>query len=323
MRIYKNKIVVVGAGMVGSAVVDTLLTLDLIAEIVVIDKNADKALGETLDASHTTSFTYSPNVNVRTGDYKDCSDAQIIIMTAGPSAKPGEVTDRLKLAATNINVMEDVMNSITKYTKEAVIIVVTNPVDVVTYFAQHNFNYPKQKIIGTGTMLDTARFRRILAKRYLVDTKNVHGYILGEHGESAFATWSLVNIGGIPVEHLDEFFVNEDIINTPLKRESVIEEVKSVGTEILLKKGFTSAGIAASVGRLTQAILLNELSLIPVSTTLNGEYGISDVSLSVPCVITSEGIGKVLEIPLTDEEKYLLHASADKLKGVIKKVLNN
>jgi len=306
MKPIKNKVVLVGAGMVGSAILNTLLGLSLVGEIVIIDNNTDKARGEALDASHTTSFAYSPNVHVRSGGYEDCADAQTIVISAGPSMKPGDKMNRLDLADRNIKVMSSVMTSICEYTKDAVIIVVTNPVDIVTYYLQNNFGYPKNKIIGTGTLLDTARFRRILALKYLVDTKNVHGYILGEHGESAFATWSLVDIAGIPASRFDEIIGS----SSPLNFDEVVTEVRTVGTDILQLKGYTSSGIAMSVSRLVKAILLNELSILPVSTTLEGEYGISNVALSIPCVISSEGISKKLEIPLSDKEKELLVKSA-------------
>ena len=313
MKPVRNKVVIIGAGMVGAAVLNSILTLNLLAEVVIIDKNSEKAKGEALDASHTTSFAYSPNVHVRSGDYSDCKDAQIIIMTAGPSIKPGEKQDRMVLADINVKVMKEVMESITQYTKEAIIIIVTNPVDVITYYAQNNFDYPKEKIIGTGTLLDTARLRRILALKYLVDTKNVHGYILGEHGLSAFVAWSLLNIAGIPLDQLDEHFKSD----APLDKAAVLEETKSVGTNIVHLKGYTSSGVAMSVSRLVKAILLNELSILPVTTTLEGEYGISDVALSIPCIISSEGISKRLEVPLTDEELTKLKYSAENINQVI------
>ena len=316
MKPIKNKIVLIGAGMVGSAILNTILSINLVGEIVVIDNNLDKAKGEALDASHTTAFAYSPNVRIRAGSYEDCADAQIIAISAGPSMKPGDVMSRLDLAEKNIKVMNSVMASICKYTKDAVIIVVTNPVDIVTYHLQNNFGYPKDKIIGTGTLLDTARFRRILALKYLVDTKNVHGYILGEHGESAFATWSLVNISGIAAERFDEIIGS----TSPLNRDEVLSEVKTVGVDILQLKGYTSLGIAMSVSRIVKAVLLNELSILPVSTTLEGEYGINNVALSIPCVISSEGISKRLEVPLSKIEIELFKKSAEILSGNISKL---
>lgn len=314
MKLVKNKIVIVGAGMVGSATLSSLLTLGMSAEIVLIDANETKARGEALDVSHTTAFPYTPNVRVHAGGYEECKDAQIIIITAGPSVKPGEEFDRLNLANKNVAVIKEIMASISKYTKEAIIIIVTNPVDIVTYVAQNCFDYPRNKIIGTGTLLDTARFRRILAQRYLVDTKNVNGYILGEHGESAFATWSLVNIAGIPVNELNKVLGME----VPFYKDEILKEVKNIGKEILTLKGFTNYGIAGTVSILVKAILLNELSIMPVSTTLEGEYGISDVALSIPSIISSDGIKKTLAINLAKDEVDALQYSANQLKQVLK-----
>ena len=311
MKGMKNKITVIGAGMVGSAVVNSLLNLEMIAEIVLIDSNRNKARGESLDASHTTSHDYSANVRVHEGGYEHCADSQVIVVTAGPSAKPGGTTSRLDLARINIGVIDEVMKNITAHTKDAILIFVTNPVDIITYVAQNRYGYPKEKILGTGTMLDTARFRRILAQHFLVDTKNVQGYILGEHGQSAFATWSLLNVAGVPVDALESVFGEESRID----RAAVLEEVKAVGTEILQLKGFTNYGIASGVARLVKAILLNELSVLPVSTTLQGEYGLRNVALSLPCILSMDGILRTLPVPLSEEELGLLHESATVLRG--------
>ena len=311
MSIQTNKVVIIGAGNVGSAIMYTLLSSRSIAELVIIDQNEKKAYGEALDASHATSFAYSSNIQVRQGDYSDCKDANIIVMAAGPSAKPGEVTDRVALTATNLKVVHDVMTNITNYTKEAIIIIVSNPVDILTYYAQKGFGYPKEKIFGTGTLLDTARFRRIISAKYLVDAKNVHGYILGEHGGTALASWSCTNVAGIPI---DDLMVMEQDIT--LDKEELLNEVISVGTNVLQTKGFTNFGIAKSVERIVQAIISNELSVLPLSTTLEGEYGIEDVALSLPCILGKGGINKRLEIPLSVEEANKLQASADFLKKV-------
>lgn len=313
MNFEKNKLVVVGSGMVGSAVLNTALSLNLLSEIVVIDKNMNRARGEALDSSHTTSFAYSPNTLVHEGGYEDCKDAQIVVVTAGPSIKPGETMDRINLAKINTRVVSEVMTSISRYTRDAIIIMVTNPLDIAVYCAQNGFDYPVNKIIGTGTLLDTARLRRIIAKRYSVDTKNVHGYVLGEHGESAFVDWSLVNIAGVPFNMLDSVFPNVQ----PLNKNAVLQEVKQAGFEILKLKGYTSAGIAMSVSRLIKAIVLNEESILPVSTTLNGEYGIKNVALSIPCVISNEGISHKLVLPLSPDENDLLHISAEKLSAIL------
>lgn len=311
MKIQRNKVVIIGAGNVGSTVLYTLLSSKSIAELVIIDRNKKKAFGEALDASHATSFAYSPNILVKSGDYSECADANIIVMTAGPSDKPGSGLDRLGLTSKNLEVAKEVMESIMKYTHEAIIIMVSNPVDILTYYAQNFFDYPKEKIFGTGTTLDTARFRRILSAQYMVDTKNVHGYVLGEHGDTAFAVWSSANVAGIPIDDID---IVEG--NHPLDKEVVENSVRNMGYEVLMSKGYTNFGIAKSVERIIQAILSNELSVLPLSTTLEGEYGIEGVALSLPCVMTKDGIGKRLETPMSIEEVAKLRLSADKLKKV-------
>lgn len=316
MRVQRNKVVIIGAGNVGSAVLFTLLNSSSIAQLVIIDKNEKKAYGEALDGSHTTSFTYSPNIQVRTGDYSDCAEAGIIVMTAGASVKAGEAGDRFSVAKLNLKIMAESIEEIKKYTREAIIIVVSNPVDLVTYYAQNYFDYPKELIIGTGTMLDTARYRRILGENYDVDTKNVHGYILGEHGNSSFATWSLTNIAGIPIEEYAE-----KIKDHPIDKLAILKEVQEVGNEILNSKGYTNFGIAKSVERLIQAMMSNELSVMPVSTTLNGEYEIHNVAISIPCIITKDGVANKLEIPLNKEEKENLLKSAEFLKDMIKRMI--
>lgn len=312
MKIERRKVVIIGAGNVGSAVLFTLLSSTSIAEIVIIDRNEKKAYGEALDGSHATAFAYSPNIQVRHGDYSDCKDAGIIVMTAGPSADPNKPVDRNELLQINMVVMQDVMENICKYTKEAIIIIVSNPVDALTYYARTHFDYPQNKIFGTGTLLDTARFRRILSYRYNVDTKNVHGYILGEHGTTAFATWSTVNIAGIPIDLCEKTFNT----TTPLDKEGILDEVKKVGYEVLVSKGHTNFGIAKSVERIIQTILINELSILPVTTVLTGQYSISDVAVSLPCVMTKDGIGSVLEIPLSEVEVLKLQESASFVKRV-------
>lgn len=317
MSINKIKVVVVGAGAVGSSVASSLLDMDLIAEIALVDINSEKSKGEALDLSHATSFAFNRNVNIRQGDYDDCEDARIIIVTAGPSAKPGESNNRLELASKNIDVVGGVFTEISKRTQEAIVILVTNPVDVITYYVQKNFDYPKHLIIGSGAVLDTARFRRIIARDYLVDTENVTGFILGEHGSSAFATWSITGIEGIPCEQLDELIG----ANEPFSKEAIMDEVRNVGYDIIMKKGFTNYGVAAGVRRIVQAILLNEYSILPVSTTFDGEYGISDVAMSIPCIIGANGIERTIPVPLSQDEIIKYQVCERNLKDAIEKIL--
>ncbi|WP_069998267.1 L-lactate dehydrogenase [Cellulosilyticum sp. I15G10I2] len=311
----KHKVCIIGAGMVGSATMMAILNSGLIAEIVLIDQNEEKAEGEALDAFHTTSFSYVPNVYIRRGSYEDCKDSQMIVMCAGPSVKPGQKLDRRILIETNTHVTRSVMKEIIRYTREAIILFVSNPVDILTYVAQKEFDYPQHKIIGTGTLLDTARMRRIIGEYFLVDTKNVHGYVLGEHGESAFITWSLCNLGGIPIDACAKKFNK-----APIDKAQILRDVKQAGMKILLAKGYTNYGVAQSVARIMKAISLNELSILPVATTLSGEYGIHDVAVSVPCIIGQEGIHEILDIPLTETEKSQLVDSAASVKSMIKTI---
>lgn len=315
MEFMNNKIVIVGAGMVGSATLSALINLSLVSEIVLIDMNQEKAEGEVLDVSHTTSFTYSPNIQIKAGTYADCKDAHIIVITAGPSIADANES-RMSLAVQNVNIIKNIMSSITAYTREAIIIIVTNPLDIVTYAAQKLSGYPLHKIIGTGTLLDTARFRRILGKKYGIDAKNVHGYILGEHGETAFATWSLVDIAGMPLEVFNAVMDTQ----VALDCSQVLNETKGIGFDIVGKKGYTNYGIAGSVQRLAKAILLNEKSILPVSTVLNGEYGLRDIALSIPCIISNRGIERTVPVILSEDELAQLIYSADHLNSILQEL---
>lgn len=312
----KNKLVIVGTGHVGSTVINTALSLNLFSEIVTIDKKKNKAKGEALDVSHSTPFEYNPNTRVYSGGYEECADANVIIISAGPSIMPDDKADRLILAERNVPVMKDVMSSISKYTKDAVIIIVTNPLDVMVYYAENFFGYPKNKVFGTGTSLDSARFRRIIANKYDVDPKSVQGYMLGEHGNSAFPAWSRLNIAGVHSDDLDKYFTSKE----PLDREKIASEVVQVAYDVLNLKGWTDSGIAMAACRLAKAVVLNERSVLPVSTTLEGEYGLTDVALSIPCIITNEGVERRVPVPLSEDEVEKLKKSAESIKKTINSV---
>ena len=316
MNIVKNKLVIVGVGHVGSAVLNCALSFNMVSEIAVIDINDKKAQGEALDSNHAIPFSTDSNVNIHAGTFEECKDAKVIIIAAGPSIMPGEIPDRLTLAGRNVEVMKDVMTSITQYTKDAIIIMITNPLDIMVYYAENFFGYPKNKIFGTGTTLETARFRSIIANKYNVDPKNVHGYMLGEHGNSAFAAWSLVNIAGVSYDKLDEYFQP----NEPLDLEKTAANVISVAYDVLNFKGCTNSGIAMAACRLARAVLFNERSIFPVSTTLQGEYGLHNVALSLPCLITQEGIERRIEVSLSDKEAEKLQYSAQSITNVMKSV---
>lgn len=312
-HISYGKIVLIGAGHVGTAILDSLLRMNLAEEIAVINRNEKKALGVVLDASHTTAFAYSANANIHVGTYEDCADAQIIINTAGPSIQPGNSRDRMLLLQSNVSVMRDVMEQITRYTKESIIINVSNPMDILTYLGQHDFDYPRERIFGTGTLLDTARFNKMIADRCGVDAKNVTGFVLGEHGSTSFIPWNTVNIVGIPFDQFQEQFQLE----APIDKEALLHEVKVSGLDIVELKGYTSSGIALSVCRLVGAILRNERAVVPVSISLDGEYGLSGAALSLPCIVAKCGIAKVLQLPLDEEGKKNLMACYTYLHGLI------
>ena len=308
--VNKGKIVIIGTSNVGSAVLNKLMDFQLASEIVLIDLNEEKAKGEALDASHSTSCIYSTNINIHAGSYAECKDAGIIIITAGPSIRPGEEPDRLRLAYVNTKIMSSVMTEVVKYTKDAMLLIITNPLDVATYHISTTFDYPREKIIGTGTLLETFRFRRILANKYHVDTKNIHGYVLGEHGNSAFPAWSTVDVAGLGLEHLDEYFN----LTEKLDRKQVEKEIVQVAYDVINWKGFTNTGIAMAACRFVKAMIYDEHTILPMSAVLEGEYGIKNVALSIPRMLCSSGIVRSFEIRLTNTELQLLHASAKSVR---------
>lgn len=312
----KGKIVIIGCSNVGSAVLTKLVDFQLASEIALIDLNRNKCIGEALDSNHATSCFFSTNIKVYAGDYSDCKDASLIIITAGPSILPGETPDRLLLAKTNCKIMNSIMGEITKYTKDAIILMITNPLDVATYYVSTHFDYPREKIIGTGTMLETFRFRRILADRYHTDPKNIHGYVLGEHGNSAFTAWSTVNIAGLGIDNIDELFHYSD----KLDRKAIEDEIVKVAYEIVNLKGYTNTGIAMVAARFTKAFMYNEHSILPMSAVLEGEYGLHDVALSIPRMLCDAGIVRSFEPKLTEKELEDLHASAVSIKTAIDSV---
>ena len=309
----RRKIVVIGASNVGSAVANKIADFQLATEGVLIDLNEDKAWGEAKDSSHATSCVYSTNIKFHLGDYEDCKDANIIVITAGPSIRPGETPDRLKLAGTNAKIMSSVMGEIVKRTKEAMIIMITNPLDVATYVVSTQFDYPRNLILGTGTMLETYRFRRILADKYQVDPKNINGYVLGEHGNAAFVAWSTTGCAGFPIDDLDEYFHRTE----KLSHEAVEQELVQVAYDVINKKGFTNTGIAMAACRFIKSVLYDEHTILPCSAVLEGEYGIKDVALSIPRMVCADGIMRSFEVHLTDDELEKMHKAAQSVRSAL------
>lgn len=305
-----NKVVLIGLGFVGSATAFTLMHSSLISEMILIDIDKDKATGEAMDLNHGISFVKP--MNIRVGDYSDCKDSDIIIISAGPSIGPNET--RLDLAAKNSRIIKDIMTEIIKYTSSSIVLVATNPVDILTYIAATKCNYNPSKVIGSGTVLDSSRFRYLLSKNCNIDTRSVHGYILGEHGDSEVPAWSLTNIVGT---RIDEYCPMCDLTCNNQIQKQIVHDVKNSAYDIIDKKGATSYGIALSLRRIVEAILRDERSVLTVSSLLNGQYGLFNVALSLPTIIGREGIHKVLALPLEPIETKLLKDSASKLKESI------
>ncbi len=308
-----NKVTIIGAGSVGATVAYTLTVKGLASEIVLIDVNVDKALGEALDIRQCTPFC-AP-VNIYAGTYEDAAGSDIVIITSGVARKPGQT--RLDLAQTNVNIMKSIIPQITKYASDAIFIFVANPVDVLTYqFAKYS-GVPENRVIGSGTLLDTARLRARIAEYFKINQGNVHAYVLGEHGDSSFVPWSIANVSNINVDDYPNCLENKDKMMPVLVHEEVEEYMRTSGGKVIKRKGATFYAIAASVTYLVKCIFSGIDSTLSVSSMMNGEYGISDVCLSSLTIVGTEGVKGKLEAPLTDEEVKKLQHSAQCLKDVI------
>ncbi len=318
---HRNKLVVVGVGHVGSYVLADAMKTGLFAEIGVVDILENVAFGEALDQAQATALTYMNNVDVKSGGYEQCADADVIIVAAGPSIVPNPndpkgQPDRTLLTTTNCEVIREVMSGITKYTKEAIIILITNPLDTMVYIAENEFGYPAGRVFGTGTMLDSARLRKLVADTYKIDPKAVTGYMMGEHGGTAFPVLSHLNVFGIPFDELDQYFEAGQDINSPERIKSL---VVGAAYNVLNGKGWTNAGVAQSAITMAKAVLLDERSVYPASTTLRGQYGHDgDVALSMPCIIGREGILKQLPVKLNDWETEKLKASISFIQATMR-----
>ena len=278
--------------------------------MVLLDANHQKAEGEAEDIVHGIPF--GRPMQIYAGDYDDIADAAIIVITAGANQKPDET--RLDLVHKNIAIFQSIIPEITKRDFEGILLIVANPVDILTYTAQKLSGYPEKRVIGSGTVLDSARLKYHLGQHLGVDSRSVHAFIVGEHGDSEIAAWSSANISGIP---LDNFCEMRGHYNHIEATERIAAEVKQSAYEIISKKGATYYGIAMSVKRICEAIIRDEKSILPISTMLHGEYGISDVVLSLPCIVGRDGYETKVSIDLDQEEVSKLHESANTLKEVL------
>ena len=311
-----NKITIIGSGAVGSTIAYTLTTLCLASEIVIIDINCEKALGEALDIRQGTPFC-SP-CNIYAGLYCDAVDSDIVIITCGIARKPGQ--SRLDLAQTNVNILKSITPEITKYAPNAMYVIVSNPVDVLTYAFTKFSGIPEERIIGSGTILDTARLRARISEYYRVNQQNIHAYVLGEHGDTAVVPWSIANISNVPVEDYGKSLMNNDGFYPEFKKNEVEDFVRKSGGRVIRRKGATYYAVSMSVCHLCKCLLSGIDTSLTVSTMVHGEYGLHDVALSLVNVVGKNGIHGKIMVPLTDAEIADLHKSADSLKAVINSI---
>ncbi len=303
-----RKVAIIGAGFVGSSSAFALMQKGLFNELVLIDANKARAEGEAMDISH--GLAYSNSMRIYAGEYEDISDAKIIIITAGAAQKVGET--RLDLIKKNSKIMTSIVNEIVRVKAEGLLLIVANPVDVLTQVALKVSGFGKERVFGSGTVLDTARLKYLLSEKLRVDTRNVHAVIMGEHGDSEFVAWSFANVSGMPIK---KFLCLRGYKDMEQLKEEIHVEVRDSAYKIIERKGATYYGIALSVTRICECIVKNQHSMLPISTLLEGEYGVTNVALSVPAILGSDGVEAVLELPLSSNEILELHHSADTLEA--------
>ena len=306
-----RKAAVIGCGFVGSASTFALMQSGMFSEIVMIDADKNKAEGEALDISHGLPF--SKPMQIYAGDYDDIADAAIIIVTAGAGQKPGET--RLDLVRKNVDIFKKIIPEISKRKCEGILLIVANPVDILTYVAAKLSGFPENRVFGSGTVLDSARLKYLLGEHLRVDNRSVHAFIIGEHGDSEIPAWSSANVSGIPI---NEFCEMRGFINHEKNMREIANSVKNSAYEIIEKKNATYYGIAMSVRRICEAIIRDEKSIFPVSSMQHGLYGIEDIAISYPAIVGKDGVENLVPLKLNEEEIEQLKKSADTIKSVIK-----
>lgn len=305
----KSKIILIGDGAVGSSYAFACTLLGIGREIGIIDMNTDKAEGDAMDLSDALSFT-SPK-DIYRATYEDCEDAELVVITAGVAQKQGET--RIQLVDRNLKIFKSIVDQVVKSGFNGIFLVATNPVDIMTYATWKFSGFNANRVLGTGTVLDSSRFRKEIAELTKVDPRSVNAYIMGEHGDSEFPVWSHANIGGLP---MDDWVKTNSVDEKTLLQ--TFNKVRDAAYEIINRKGATFYGVAAAMAAITKAILNNENSIYSVSAYLRGEYNEEDIYIGVPAIINSNGVKTVLEIPLTDTEKERMVASAKLVKDVLR-----
>lgn len=312
----KKKVTIIGAGSVGATAAFALLARNTASEIVLIDVNTEKALGEALDIKQATPFM--ENCDIYAGSYRDAAGSDFVVITSGVGRKPGQT--RLEIVETNVGIMRSVATEVMKYAPNAIYVIVSNPVDVLTYAFQKFTGVPKNRVVGTGTVLDTSRLRTRLAEIHNINKQQVHANVLGEHGDTSFVAWSTATIAGVPVDEYPSSIATPSHIPTEYTREEIETYVKKSGGKIISRKGSTVYGIGMSISHIVKAMSENTETAMTVSSLHEGEYGISDVCLSSLSLVDCTGVRSIITQKLSDEEMQKLYHSAETLKDVIRSV---
>lgn len=311
MKCKNSKVSIIGAGFVGSTTAYSLMLGGTVEEIVIVDINSAKSLGEAMDISHGAAFVKP--VSVKSGSYEDTTASDIVVITAGLAQQPDE--SRLDLINRNIAVFKQIVPEVTKYSPEAILLVVSNPVDILSYITYKLSGFPKERVIGSGTVLDSSRFRAGLAEYFEIDARNIHGYIVGEHGDSEIAAWSLTNIAGVDIDTYCRITKGPECEVS--FKEYIPLTVKRAAYEMINTKGYTNYAIALAIRRICEAIIRDERSVLPVSALLTGEYGMDEVYIGIPSIVGAGGNLRVIEVPFRQEELESFMESAKTLKDII------
>lgn len=306
-QVNPRKIAIIGCGFVGSSSAFAIMQSGLFSEMVLIDANQDRAEGEAMDIAHGLSFARP--MKIYAGDYDDITDASIIVITAGAAQKPGET--RLDLIKKNIGIFQSIIPQIAERKCGGILLIVSNPVDILTYAAQKISGFPSNRVIGSGTVLDTGRFKYLLGEHLSVDSRSIHAFIIGEHGDSELPVWSNANVSGVPV---NDFCEMRGHMEHEASMKRIFESVKNSAYEIIEKKHATYYGIAMAVRRICECIVRDEKSVLPISSMVQGQYGIRDICLSLPAVVGAGGVETIVPTPLNGDEIAKLQFSAETLK---------
>ena len=310
MHVNHRKAAIVGCGYVGASIAFRFLQQGIFSQLVLLDANHDKAEGEAMDLSD--GLPYGAAMEITAGTYDDIADCALIVITAGANQKPGET--RLDLIGRNTAIMQSILREITARDFEGILLIVSNPVDVLTYEAWKISGYPRERVIGSGTVLDTGRLKQLLGEELGVDSRNIHAFIVGEHGDSELAVWSEANVSGLDLEDFCRIRGRELY---PQDMSRMYRQVRDSAYEIIRRKGATYYGIAMAVGRIAACIVKDERAVLPVSVVLDGQYGLDGLALSLPSIVGRNGVEEILEIPLNPEESHALHTSAQQMKEAI------